>query len=299
MAYAVGSFWTARGQIGLAQSLSERSLSRPGASAPTLHRCGGLLAAGQDAYFAGDPETADRYLTEAQQIADHLREPAWTMRCAAARGAALVGLSRVADARACFERALDLARRLGDQSVMASASGYLGTLDRLEGRLDGAEARYGEALALAEAAGDDESAAIAALNMTIVRLMAHRTHDAHMQLERVLDLADRLQSVALVQYVADAATGLAAERQTFSEVAVWHTAAEALRESTGLHRDAADDAFVQPRVESARLALGVEGFRLAAAQAPTAAPEIADRLRAWLQSCADLDRPLNRSADPP
>jgi predicted ATPase/class 3 adenylate cyclase len=290
LAYALGSFWTARGQIGLAQSLSERSLSRPGASAPTLQRCGGLLAAGQDAYFAGDPATADRLLTEAEQIAEHLGEPAWGMRCAAARGAALVGLSRVTDARACFERALDLARSLGDRLVMASAAGYLGTLDRLEGHLDGAEARYGEALALAEAAGDDESAAIAALNMTIVRLMAHRTHDADRHLERVLDRADRLQSVALVQYVADVATGLAAERQAFSDVAIWHAAAESLRETTGLQRDAADEAFVQPVVESARLALGVDGFRLAAANAPTAAPEIAERLRAWLQSFADLDQ---------
>jgi class 3 adenylate cyclase/tetratricopeptide (TPR) repeat protein len=63
-----------------------------------------------------------------------------------------------AGARVAFAAAAQLAAESGHDLVAGGAARQLGLLDMLEGRLADAERRFGEALALAEAAGDERGA---------------------------------------------------------------------------------------------------------------------------------------------
>jgi serine/threonine protein kinase/predicted ATPase len=71
-----------------------------------------------------------------------------------ARGRALRDLGRHAESRHVLERALALAREIGDRSIVGRVLGHVGYLAQVNGRLTEALAAFREGLAEAEAAGD-------------------------------------------------------------------------------------------------------------------------------------------------
>jgi hypothetical protein len=101
----------------------------------------------------------------------------------------------------------------------------------------------------------------------------------------VLDIAGQIGSKALGQSVADVAAGLAAAAADWERAARFFGVAEAQTALSGLHRDAADEAFLSPLMESARAALGEARFGAAEAAGHALGYEEAMReTRNWLAS---------------
>jgi hypothetical protein len=81
----------------------------------------------------------------------------------------------------------------------------------------------------------------------------------------VLDIAGTIGSKALGQSVADVAAGLAATRADWARAARFFGVAEAQTALRGLHRDAADEAFLAPLIAKTREAMGEDDFSTAEA----------------------------------
>ncbi len=283
LTYSLRIYWAARGRLGLALELGRRAIHRAGADRPTVERCGGLFAVGQMAYFVGEHLEARRQLELALALAESLQRDDWILRCAQPLGAACLALGDRTVALAHLERALGLAKKLEDRHQTVSTTSMLAMAHRMEGSFDRAHELYGEALTQARESGDPDAIAISLLNVAMVRTLAGSPLDAVSMLLEVLAIAQQTSSKALLQYVIDAAAGLAGERGDWASAATFYGAAEALSAASGLQRDPADAAFVLPRIALARTALGDSAFELAEAIG-RADPEqrAAITLREWL-----------------
>ena len=180
-----------------------------------------------------------------------------------------------------------MARELGNQREIAAALNVLAQLLRSEGELDAAEPLYEQGLALARELQDRESIAIGLLNLAMVSVDRALRDRARPMLLEALAIADEIGSKRTGQCVLEVSAGLAALREEWGAAARFFGAAQAQAEQTGLQRDPADEAFLAPRIDAARKALGASGF--AAAEAAGHAlgyPEALGELRAWLEKRA-------------
>jgi hypothetical protein len=94
-------------------------------------------------------------------------------------------------------------------------------------------------------------------------MLAIATADLRRARELLLDaarIATELGSKTSGQSVLEVCTGLAVARGEWDVAARFYGAAEAQAEDTGLHRDPADEAFLQPRVAELRAAPGAAAF---------------------------------------
>ena len=153
----------------------------------------------------------------------------------------------------------------------------------MQGDLDTAESLYREVHALAAGLGDQESVAIALLNLAMVAVIGGSGERAGPILTEVLDIAGQIGARALGQSAADVAAALAAMRDQWESAARFYGVAEAQIALTGLHRDPGDKAFLDPFIDAARKALGPAGFSAAEASGRALGYDDAVRgMRDWL-----------------
>jgi tetratricopeptide (TPR) repeat protein len=191
-------------------------------------------------------------------------------------------------------RALDNPRQLG------TAFNALAQLDRMEGRLDAAEANYQQSLALARSVGDPYLIAVVLLNLAMVVVSRADDEAARSMLQEVAQIADDNDSRPAALGAMDVSTGLAAHQGDWQRVAHYHGLTGAQYAQAGIQRDAPDEAFLEPMVERARQAMGGQAFD-AAAEAARGAPfdPAWQALRGWLAgapAAPDINR--SRPADP-
>ena len=97
-------------------------------------------------------------------------------------------------------------------------------------------------------------------------------------------MAELGRSRAMMQSALECCSGLAVLLEDWEQAARFYGAAEAMAEVTGLRRDAADEAFYDPRIEKARASLDAAAFEAAErkGRAASTVTAIADA-RGWLQ----------------
>ncbi|NUS54379.1 MAG: tetratricopeptide repeat protein [Streptomycetaceae bacterium] len=146
-------------------------------------------------HCAADKEQAAILINEATDACDRAQ---WTQGRSAAVN--LLGMirhdqGRLADAATCYEQALALDRRLGNDADVAIDLNNLGRVYQDMGRLDRAAAHYRTALRHHERAGAASAAAICRTNLGHVRLLGGSHRAAFSLLQRALsehrDYGDR------------------------------------------------------------------------------------------------------------
>ena len=116
-------------------------------------------------------------------------------------------------------------------------------------------------LETARAIGDKESVAIGLLNMAMVAVGRKSARSAKALLVDAFEIIDAGGSKPLAQGLLDVCAGLAAFLDD-SETAAWfYGAAEVLAVETGLRRDFADEAFLNPLIAGARARLGASAYQ--------------------------------------
>jgi predicted ATPase/Tfp pilus assembly protein PilF len=276
------AYWIVRGLLGLGHSLVADAIARPGAGARDEARCRALFDAGQLAFFMGRYGEAQRHLEESLVVARALKNRQRVAAALQPLGMACLGQGHLETARAHLEEALEAARALDSQRDLAAAMNAMGAFHRVRGNLDDARTLYDQAVALFAAQGDHESRAIGMLNLAMVAIQRGSRAPARAILVEVIELSESVGLPRVGLCAIEACAGFAAAGGDFQRAARFYGMAEAQNGSTGLHRDPADEAFLEPLMEKSRSALG-EGYRAVedAGRALAYAPAIAEA-RAWL-----------------
>jgi non-specific serine/threonine protein kinase len=281
--FALRPYWLMRGRPSLGVETALAVLAQPGAQPRDALRAQGLLNAGQLSSFMGRYADVQTYLGESLAIAHEIGDQLGATAALQPLGMAALGLGDAAAARRHFEAAVAAARALHSAKQLASGLNALAQLERLEGRLEAAQALYTEAMVLARQLGDLQYIGSLLLNLAMVALGRGRSDGVANGLREVLRIADDTGSRPAALSALDVCAGLAAQRGEAARAARFFGLAEAQAVAAGLQRDAADAAFLMPLIAQARQALGEHGFA-AAEQAGRASTleAMAAEAEAWL-----------------
>ena len=282
---AAKAYWFSRGLLPLGKRAVLEALARPGAQRPTRERCVALFGAGQFCSFAGEYEEAIGYLEQSVAIARELGDQKRIAATLQPLGFAELGRRRFVEARRHLEESVTVARAIDDKQQLAAALNALAQLCRVEGDLAGAEPLYDQVVALGRQVGNPNLVAIGLLNVTMVYVLRGAHSSARMALQEIMTIADETHSMPVGQSALEVAAGFAATQREPVLALRLFGAAEANTHLTGITRDPADDAFLQPLIAKARDELG-EPVATVSEQAGRDAGYEAGmaEVRAWLQN---------------
>jgi len=247
-------YWISRGLLQLALSTTVEALVRAPRRNPS--RCRALHDSGQLAFFMGRYAEAQSYLEESLSIAHELNEMPRVAAALQLLGMSCLGQGFMPTARKHLDMALTLARQFGDKRGLAAANSVMGQLHRVEGDLDGAALLFDSALAISRELGDRESEAVGLLSLAMVEIERGSADEARLMLLDAIAIIEAIGSRRVGQSVFEVAAGLAVLRKDWDRAARFYGIAEAEAAQTGLRRDPADEAFLAPRIATARKAMG-------------------------------------------
>ena len=271
MVEALKFYWAHHGLLDLAHRLTAAALDHPENAPASSLRALGLFTLGQYLYFMGRYAESRETLEASIVIARTLAERATLMRAMQTLGLAAIGQGDLATARDALEEAVEMAQEMGDRRVHVGAVNALAMLHRVEGDLGRSEPLYREVVTLARQAGDREAECVGHLNLAMLRAEAADFPAALDAAAAALELAHEVASMQAMHSALEVCAGLAAWRGDDFQAGRFYGAAEALGARTSVKRDAADEAFLLPRINRARAALGPARFE-AASRAGAAMP---------------------------
>jgi len=151
---ALFRFWEIREYLAEGRDRLGRLLKLAGAAAPTKSRTRALFAAGVLAGEQGDYASAEKLISESQNIARQLGDNTGVAVSLNALAVFARDRGNVATARALFEESLALWRELGDLKAVARALSNLANVVKLQGDYERARSLYAECLSIFRGLGD-------------------------------------------------------------------------------------------------------------------------------------------------
>ena len=263
LVFVLKTYWRLRGLLEVGYRITVEALGRVPAAELSFARCRVLCDAGQLAYFSGRYEQARRDLEESRRLAADIGDKGRMAAVLQPLGMTYVALGLRDQARSTYESAVALAQDVGERRQLAAALNALAQLHHANGALDDAEDLYCRVLQIARELDDPESIAIAQLNRAMVAISRQQMAMAVPMLTEVLAIAARIRSLPVEKSLLEVCAGLCANRGDDKAAARLFGAAEALGETTGIRRDANDDAFLLPLLQHARQRLGDAAFAAA------------------------------------
>ncbi|MBN8477498.1 MAG: tetratricopeptide repeat protein [Burkholderiales bacterium] len=281
---AMGEYLFARGLLAVHRHVTTEALKRTGAQARTSWRARGLFDLGQIDCFMGRYAEAEVVLRESLDIARELDDERRIAEVLQPLAMAAYGTGDLARASEYLEQARDLARAMGDKRELAAALNGLAQVSRLQGRVAEAEPLYVDVVAIARETGDREILAIGLLNLSMVEIARGLAAPARDMLIEILDIAEETGSKPVGQSAFEVTAAYGALVEDWARAARFFGIAEGQIALTGYQRDPADEAFLKPFVERARVALGppVFGDTQQAARALTYEQALGE-VREWLR----------------
>lgn len=219
-----------------------------------------LHTVGQVCYYMARYEEAMPHLRESLVIAREHGDVGRIAIVLQELGMASLGLGDVEGARGHLQLAMQQAQQAGDQRALMAAVNAMAQLYRSLGQLELAAPLYEQALVLAAGLEDEQSKAIALLNVTMVATGQGNAAAAHAALQQAKAIVVALGSRTDGQAVLAAASGLAALLEDWVHVARFAAAADAEAGITQMLLDPADKAFLAPLWQRARDRLGDSAY---------------------------------------
>jgi predicted ATPase/class 3 adenylate cyclase len=263
--HALKIYWYQRGLLTLGHQLTFESLARTPAQERTVERCQALIDLGQIESFMGRHAEARRHLDESLAIARELDDRSCLAAVLQPLGLASAGMGDLDQAIRYFDEAIAVARSIANPRQLAAALNCRAQVARQQRDFDPAAVLYTEALEIARHQRDAESAAIVQLNLAMIAIEQSKLSEARDHLQQALATALAVGSQALGQAVLDVLAGLCSVTGQHDDAARFFGAAESQAQRSGMQRDSADAAFLVPRIDRSRAALGKEAFNEAGA----------------------------------
>lgn len=287
LVHAIKPYYYNRGLLGLALRITTEALEHPAAAERDFLRCRGLFDAGQLCSFMGRYAIAQNFLEQSLAVAREIDDRQRIASALQMLGMAALGQDDIAAARRYLSEALAMAREIGNRREIAAALNALAQFHRVAGEVNVALPLYTEMLDITRETGDYETMAIAILNLAMVAVVRRDAAEARRLLTDTLRILDEIGSRPIGQSLIEVSAGLAALQEAWSRSARFFGISEAHAQRTGIHRDPADEAFLLPRIQATREALGNESFVAADASGREQSYEGGiEEIRAWLASDA-------------
>jgi len=284
LVHAIKPYYYNRGLLGLALRITTEALAHPGAAQRNFLRCLGLFDAGQLCSFMGRYTIAQTDLEESLAIAREIGDRQRIASVLQPLGMVALGRGDADAARGYLAEALSMAREIGNPREIAAALNALAQLHRVTGDLDAAEPLYRQVQEITQELGDYEAMAIVYLNLAMVAISRGDAAEARVSLVETLRILDKLGSRPIGQSLIEVTAGLAALQEEWPTSARYFGISEAHGKRTGIHRDPTDEAFLAPRIQAARDALGGNGFTAAEASGQALSYERGiEEIRGWLE----------------
>ena len=269
LGWALWLFWRFHGHQHEGRRWMEALLER---NVPPALRPRALHAALAMAYMQGDYEAVARYSVELLGLSREVEDALCTAYgwC----GLGLVAMDRrdFAEATSCFEEALVLLRRAGEEGVVPVVRIWLGTVALIQGDQDRAVPMFEEGLAQARKRGDRLGTYNALYNLAQVAL-ARGDHDlAIRMLEEGVTLSEEIGDQANLSYFLEGLAVVAGMEGYAEHSARLLGAAERLLEEAGAsvyNYYKPDRSLYDRTAANVRSRLGEEGFKEAWAKGRT------------------------------
>ncbi|WP_189092975.1 LuxR C-terminal-related transcriptional regulator [Deinococcus ruber] len=180
------------------------------------------------AFRRGDFLRAEEHAARSLQLFQHHQDQPGEAVCEALLGMAQMP-SRRDEAAQHLQRSVDLGRQVPLTWVVVSGMQILGWLAVLDGRLDEADVRFTEAVALGATAGKWNVSAWAHLGAAGLHLIRNQPDRAETDLRQALEAAQRIDDASQLAGTLEGFAALAAHRGQFRRAAQLWGAAETLR----------------------------------------------------------------------
>lgn len=257
-------FFQDSGRVDEGRAMLRTALDAAAGSTPSTELARAILAEAELAFRQGDLDVARTGGERAIAMARDLGDHV-------THALAVLHMSRfsyrendAAGVRARAQEATALAP--DDRLVRRAATHMLAMAAYMEGDADGALEMFGEGLAVRRAMGDRLGSAVELANIADLLVEHGRTGEAAAPLMEALEIAVDLDSMYLLPALFQTFAALAAERRSWGSVARMLGASTAAYERAGLTPDPAAQGFAETTALAAREALGAPAFDAAYAE---------------------------------
>ncbi len=165
LATGLWRYWSSRGLFALARRSIEAALERAGDAAPAALRAHARTRAGGFALYLGDPAGAQPHLVEADRLYGEMDDAKGRARSLSALATAAVYRADYAEAEGRYAASLEQYTRLGEKRGMAMAWMGLGYVSMQTGGAERAREQFERALVLAREVGDHRLTAHALVSL--------------------------------------------------------------------------------------------------------------------------------------
>jgi predicted ATPase/DNA-binding winged helix-turn-helix (wHTH) protein len=232
------------------------------------------------------------FAQRALALARRLDDPSLVSRGLCVQGYALEMTGDTPGAIHSFTEARVLCMANGDRSNLSTVLTAIGEVERAQGRFDAARALYEEALALDRECGGATGVVTALCNLAAVHIAQQDAERATVVLREGVMLADSVGYVSSMECSTDVVAALASLRGEHRVAAKFRGMALMRMQETNIRHEPVDERYIDAAIARTRAALGEEAFEAALAEGRSTTFDAT-----WAEMKAWLDAPF--SASPP
>jgi predicted ATPase len=260
LGWALWLFWRFHGHQREGRRWMEVLLER---DVPPSLRPRAVHAAIAMAYMQGDYEAVARYSAELLKLSQQVGDPLCTAYAWCGLGLVAMDGGNFGEATSCFEEALALLRRAGEDGVVPVVQVWLGTVALIQGDQDRAIPMFEEGLAQARKRGDRLGTYNALYNLAQVALARGDHELATRMLEEGVTLSEQIGDQANLSYFLEGLAVMAGMQGEAEHSARLLGVAERLLEEAGApvyNYYKPDRSLYERTTANVRSRLGEEGF---------------------------------------
>jgi predicted ATPase/DNA-binding SARP family transcriptional activator len=283
-------FWRIQGHLAESRTRFAAVLARPGVEAFATPYGNALVEVGMVASMQGEQETARAYGQRALELAQRLKNRALTASALNTLGNTAKRLRDYETAEDLYRQCLAISREIGDRRSEATAIGNLGNLAQEQSRFEEAASCYQECIAVYRQMEHKQGLVIQLYNLASLYVQTDDYRRAAPLLTECLTFCRELGDLPTIMHALEV-FGFIADEYSQQIIAVeLYAAAARLRKSLGLPMSARGQAYMEEVLAASRATVGADRFD-ALWQTGTEAP-----LEQTIAQAARIDIPTSLKA---
>ncbi|MEO5766338.1 MAG: tetratricopeptide repeat protein, partial [Casimicrobiaceae bacterium] len=258
-------YWSNTAQADRGFGLAEAALALADAEADSPSLCRTLHGRAAHALRLGRYDVVGASAERALRMARRIGDVGLIIDALGDVATGFLVTGRESEGLAIFTEASILARSASDEARLGSIMGGLGEVHRSRGDVVAAEQAYREALRLSRSCHDQRVTGVTLANLSRLLIATDRPAEAKTLLGECMSLQHTRANKEMVHCSLDVAAALASALGDHPTAARFHGAMERTGHESRTCREPVDEAFFAPRIARSRAALGEAAFDAATA----------------------------------